>query len=460
MTTPPPTPSTIPSSPGLKDPSSQPNMLDEAVKPQGLKSSPGVSNPHYEDLGFNPVPGDSDTVRALHKKLADCAKVLEDTHGVVTKLMDGSRWEGDAAVAFREQIQDGPLPLNLKNAAHSIRKAARQLNRWHDELDDFQGRAKRLNRDAKEARAVLAAAEGRAEKAGNDPDLDQKKAAGHDDAKKAQTRADGQADDARDELERVLRKARQLAGEHEEKAGYRAGKIRDATKKLVPKEPGWLESVGDWIAENLPDILAFVAGVIGLVALILAGPLSAAVLAALLLTAGAFSAGAFLTRMSDPVVWESLRDGFTKGERDADFWGNVVSLGADFVGSLPGVAAVSKGGLVAASALGRGGEAVTLGQRLAAFGTGTMNEARAVSALDNPLLDWVVRGAPDAEKAGRAVELSSASLGVVTGGYGIASSLWDAVENDGAKDGATGVDGARFVLDGGSLVDLARHLYP
>ncbi|MGW5633887.1 hypothetical protein [Streptomyces sp. NPDC003832] len=69
------------------------------------------------------------------------AEVLEDTHGLVTKLLDGSYWKGDAAVAFREQLDDGPLPRNLKNAARSLRKAATQLNRWEGELDDFQKRA-------------------------------------------------------------------------------------------------------------------------------------------------------------------------------------------------------------------------------------------------------------------------------------------------------------------------------
>ena len=52
--------------------------------PQGMKSSPEVPNPDYPDLGFNPVPGDTDTVKALRKKLVDCATTLHETHGVVT----------------------------------------------------------------------------------------------------------------------------------------------------------------------------------------------------------------------------------------------------------------------------------------------------------------------------------------------------------------------------------------
>lgn len=423
--------------------------------PQGLKSSPSIPNPDYPHLGFNPVPGSTETVRDLYKKLANCAKVLEDTRDLVTKLLDGSYWKGDAAVAFREQLDDGPLPLNLKNAAHSIRKAARQLDRWEGELDDFQRRAKRLEQDAKDAQDALDAAKGRAGKAENDPDLKDEKGDRHDDAQKVLTNANTAVEEAQAELNKIIGKAKKLAEEHEEKARYRAGKIRDATKKLAPQEPGWLEEIGEWLVENLPDILSFVAGVVGLVALfVVTGGMAAAVL---LLAAAALSASAFTLRLSDPKVLASLKDGFTKGEFDSDFWGNMVSLGGDFLGMVPGVAAVGRGIIKTAEA---SGEALTLGQRLAAFGHNTMEEAKAISGLENSLLNYTVRGAQSAGKVGEIVEITSASLGVLTSGYGLVSSAVDALDNDGASDTATGVDGARSILDGGALFDLARHVFP
>lgn len=133
------------------------------IQPQGLQS--GTVPDSYPHLGFNPAPGSPDTVRALGAKLIKCAKVLDETRDMITKLMDGSYWKGDAAVAFRQQLEDGPLPLNLKNAAHSIRKAAKQLDRWEVELDDFQRRAKRLDDDAREARRALEKIESRADAA-------------------------------------------------------------------------------------------------------------------------------------------------------------------------------------------------------------------------------------------------------------------------------------------------------
>ncbi|NEC87615.1 putative T7SS-secreted protein [Streptomyces sp. SID12501] len=424
--------------------------------PQGLKSSPSIPNPDYPHLGFNPTPGDTGTVRDLYKKLANCAKVLEETHGLVTKLMDGSYWKGDAAVAFREQLDGGPLPLNLKNAAHSIRKAARQLDSWEGELDDFQRRAKKLEQDAKDAQDVVDRAKGHADKAKDDPDLDGK-GSRHDEAKKSLTSANTAVEEARAELDKVIGKAKALAEEHEEKARYHAGKIRDATKKLAPHEPGWLEDFGEWFAENLPDILSFTAGVIGLIALFVAtGGVAAAVL---LLAAAALSATALTMRLADSDVLASLKDGFTKGEFDSDFWGNVVSLGGDVLGMIPGVGAVGMGARGAVNALRAGEETVTLGRALTAFGSETMSQAKAISGLGNPALNLVVRGARDSARVGEIVEITSASVGVGTAGIGLVSSAVDELDNDVVGDGSTGIDGVRSVLDGGALIDLARYAF-
>ncbi|MFI6658983.1 hypothetical protein ACIBL8_26040 [Streptomyces sp. NPDC050523] len=392
----------------------------------------------------------------MRKKLSICAKVLEDTHGLVTKLLQGSYWKGDAAVAFRGQLEDGPLPLNLKNAAHSIRKAARQLDRWDGELDDFQRRAKSLESDAKDAQAVLDAAKGRQASAKNDPDLD-KNGAHQRAAHKSLIHANTAVDEAQADLDKIIGKAKKLAEEHEEKAHHRADKIRDATRKLAPHEPGWLDECADWFTENLPDILSFTAGVIGLAALFVAtGGVAAAVL---LLSAAALSATALTMRLSDSEVLASLKDGFTKGEFDSDFWGNVVSLGGDALGAVPGLGAVGMGARGAVNALRAGEETVTLGRALTVFGSETMSQAKAISRVGNPALDLVVRGARDSAQVGEIVEITSASVGVVTAGYGLISNAVDQLDNDNVTDSATGIDGVRTILDGGALIDLARHAF-
>ncbi|MFE6481340.1 hypothetical protein ACFVGN_00115 [Streptomyces sp. NPDC057757] len=447
---------TQPPGPGNSGAALDPQSRADLGKPQGLKSAPHIPNPDYPHLGFNPVPGSIETVDGLHKKLVGCAKVLEETHELVSRLMDGSYWEGDAAVAFREQLDGGPLPLNLKNAAHSIRKAARQLDRWDIELGDFQRRAKRLEADAKDAQAAVDRAKGHADAAGDSPDLD-KEGARHEDAKKALAKANTAVDDAEDVLEKIRGRARRLADEHEHQAQHRARKIRDATKKLAPHEPGWFDSALDWITENLPDILSTVAAVVGLVALfVVTGGTAAAVL---LLVAAALSATSLGTRLAqDPAVWESLKDGFTKGEFDTDFWSNAVTVGGDTLGMVPGIGAVGKGAVVAARGIGEAGEALTAVQRVVGFGSGTMEHAKLISGLDNSLLRSTIRGvrAPQITKA---VEVTSASVGVATAGFGLVMTAVD-TDDDGIKDGSVaGIDGARLGIDAGGLVDIAQHVF-
>ncbi|MGC0331663.1 hypothetical protein RKD23_004653 [Streptomyces sp. SAI-170] len=400
---------------------------------QDVKST--SSCPH---LGFNPTPGDTDSVRTLHRKLFACAKVLQDTHDLVTRLLDGSYWKGDAAVAFREQLDGGPLPLNLKNAAHSVRKAARQLERWEGELDDFQRRAKGLEQEAEDARDAVDRAKGRAAKteAGDDSAVEEAEAA----------------------LERIRHRARLLAKEHEDKARHRAGKIRDATKKLAPHEPGWFDEALDWLADNLPDILSFTAGVIGVVALLFAGPLGMAMVAALMLAGSALSATALTLRISDAETLESLMDGFTTGELDADFWSNFISVGADAVSALPGLGAVAKGVQMGARAAGHTTETLSLGQKLAVYGTKTMDEAKSVAGLENALIAGAVRGADNPTSAANAVSAASGIAGVGTAGFGLYNKATDAKDSK-YKDGTVaGIDGTRLLLDSGGIWNLAQHL--
>ncbi|MDQ0385609.1 hypothetical protein J2S54_002429 [Streptomyces sp. DSM 42143] len=437
-----------------------PRSRADLDKPQGLKSAPRIPNPDYPHLGFNPVPGDTETVRSLRKKLSGCADVLQETYDTVTKLLDGSYWKGDAAFAFREQLDGGPLPLNLKNAAHSVRKAARQLSRWEGELDDFQRRAKKLDEDAKDARAAVVRAQGRADAAGEDPGL-KAEGADRDAARKALTHANGALDDAESELRKIIGKAKSLAEEHEEKAGYRAGKIRDATKKLVPHEPGWFDEVLDWLGDNLPDILSFTAGLIGVVALLLSGPLGwgLATVAALMLTASGLSATALVLRLTDPEVQSSLVDGVTKGEFDADFWSNAVSVGADITGVLPGLGAVVKGGKEAAHAIRTGAQSLSLSQKVSAYGSHSLDEAGSIAGLENRFVARAVRGFSDPEKAAKVVTATSGMAGVATGGFGLYNKAVDA-DDDGIKDGAVaGIDGSRLILDNGGIISLVRHVF-
>ena len=176
------------------------------------------------------------------------------------------------------------------------------------------------------------AAKGRASKAGNAPELH--KSGGHQTAaKKALTHANASVVEAQAELDQVIGKARKLAEEHEQKAHYRADKIRNATRKLAPWEPGAFDRVLDWLGDNLPDILSACAAVLGALALL---GLTVVAPWVLFLVAGLLSGIAFGLRVSDPKVLASLKDGILDGRTDLDFWSNLLGVAGDFLGCCPG----------------------------------------------------------------------------------------------------------------------------
>lgn len=417
-----------------------------------MTTAHGAETNPYPYLGFDPAPGDPHCVRGLHTKLGSCAEVLEETHGLVTRLLDGSHWKGDAAVAFREELRAGPLALNLRNAARSIRKAAGQLVRWEGELDDFQRRAGRLDADARDARDVLDKARGRASRARRET------VPGHDDAQKCLSEANAAVVQAQADLDAVIRRARRLAEEHKEKAHHRATKIQTATKKLAPAKPAPLQTPLNWLTDNLPDLLSWSAATVGIVALfVISGGTAAAVL---LMAAAALSAGAFATRLMRQEVWESLKDGFTKGELDADFWSNLIGVTADGLGALPGIGAVGKGAYTAVHGAGEAGEALSLGQKLATFGSETMTAGRDLTDLGNPLTEWVISKAPRLTRTVEVTESVAPWVGLGTASYGLSASAVDSLDNDTVAKIGTCLDGAFLgPIDGAETVELVRRAF-
>lgn len=124
----------------------------------------------YPSLGFDPAPGSVSVVSELTARLQKSAQTISDAHKMIENLRSGGDWEGDAAVAFREQL-DGALPTNLKNAHSSITRAATALADWQKALDGHQQRARALDSDAKDAKTKIGTAEGQEKTASANPDL-------------------------------------------------------------------------------------------------------------------------------------------------------------------------------------------------------------------------------------------------------------------------------------------------
>ncbi|MEU3989162.1 hypothetical protein AB0F24_12390 [Streptomyces platensis] len=404
----------------------------------------------YPHLGFNPTPGNVAAVSALKSKLSSSAETLANAHRLVQQLQSGNSWEGDAATAFREEL-DGALPDNLKKAHTSLLKAASALDSWSRALHGYQGDAKSLDNEAKAAQDKLDAAQDREKNAGSNPDLKLAHQTFDDDAslQNAQARLDkattalndarDAVTDAQDHLSSIKRRAHDLEAEHSSAAGKKATLIRDATDKLAPEEPGWFDKAMDWLDDNLTDVLGTVAAIAGLLALILSGPVGVA----FLLIAATASAATLASRLSNPAVLASFKDGFTKGEFDADFWSNAVGVAGDTLGMVPGVGAVARGVNGAVRSAGAASEALSLTDHLASAGSKTWLAANRIAGAENPLTAWVVKGAANPERAGQMIDVGVAGAGAATGTYGTAKDLIDALDNDTVNNVGTGMDGAR-----------------
>ncbi|CAM5723577.1 hypothetical protein SVIOM342S_09278 [Streptomyces violaceorubidus] len=97
-------------------------------------------------------------------------------------------------------------------------------------------------------------------------------------------------------------------------------------------------------------------------------------------------------------------------------------------------------------------------QKLATFGSKSLDEAGQIAGLENQLIARAVRGFSDPEKAAKVVSATSGLTGIATGGFGLYHKAVDA-DDDGIKDGAVaGIDGSRLVLDNGGLVGLVRYV--
>jgi hypothetical protein len=175
----------------------------------------------------------------------------------------------------------------------------------------------------------------------------------------------------------------------------------------------------------------------------------------LLVAAGASLATA-ATRVADPEFRASIKDGFTKGEFDADFWENSVGVVGDLAGAVPGLGAVTRGANGAIRSAIHGGEAAAgMKAFFTQFGDDTVTAATRISTAGsyNPVGDWVAHAAGGSQAVRVGMDYVSPVAGVFTSGYGLAADNIEALDGDAGKNTSTAVDGARAgVFDGPGAV--------
>ncbi|MEU9628515.1 DUF6531 domain-containing protein [Streptomyces luteogriseus] len=254
----------------------------------------------------DPTPGDPQRVRTLAKTLHDFA---DDVSGALrlVKGMAGEgtllEWAGKSADVFKEDFAD--VPKNLKKLKKSYEMCGDALSDFWPKLERAQSLADKALRKGREARDSLSSAQSRltsadswvtragkeADKYKDDPtgsksDADKPdeakvRAATRDvqHAKSAQSKAQSDVSDAQDALAAAKKMAADARKMRDDAAREAKSKIDEASDAGIQNR-SWWEEVGDWFTDNWDTIVAVckvVVAVVGIVAMIIGGPILAAI---------------------------------------------------------------------------------------------------------------------------------------------------------------------------------------
>lgn len=316
----------------------------------------------YPHLGFNPAPGLPADVEALESAITKATSSMQESGKLLDQMrtVDSGVWVGAAADAFRTNFND-KLVTDLQHAQQSLTEAAGTIQNWYKDLVGFKQTAQNLDQEAAAAREALQNAETQVAQAKSNPNLNligevfsnpqalQQAQSALDQAESALNDANAAEQQAKDDLDSILQRARQLQQEVDSAARNYASQLENATKGLAPHKPGWfssmlhdigtaLSAVGNWIEQHanvIHSILTTVSAIAGLIALCTPPPID--------LVAGAValvaSAGAFAMDLANPKTRDALggllTGHFTKANIEA-----AVTTGTDLFGAIPGGGAI------------------------------------------------------------------------------------------------------------------------
>jgi hypothetical protein len=255
------------------------------------------------DLEGDPTPGSPAAIRRMARSWSSLADDAEYAETRIRQLMGDEAlgsWIGEAGDAFRSKT--GDLPEQLGKCKSSYRQASEALDWWADRLDVHQGdadaalvrgRAARNDLEAAQARAsAAAAAVTGAANAGvlTNPDLEPTPEQVRDararlsSARAASSSADAAVDAAQARLDQARALALDAKSLREADGRSTASKIHEASDAGIPERSRW-EKFKDWAGDAwdvIVTIAKVVVAVLGIVALIIGGPLAWVVFAAAL----------------------------------------------------------------------------------------------------------------------------------------------------------------------------------
>ncbi|MCF2128584.1 DUF6531 domain-containing protein [Strepomyces sp. STD 3.1] len=353
---------------------------------------------HVLDLESDPTPGDPQRIRklagTLHDFADDVGDVLRDLKGIA-KEEEILSWAGKTAAVFAEEFADAPKKLRKLKKSYNL--AGDALTTFWPDLQDAQDKADKALRDGRKAREELTTAQTAltgaddwvrratektdsydpAKNGGKDvpkPDEADVRRATRDaqHAKARQAAAERNVESAQNALDAAKKLAGQAKGLREEAARRTVTKLQEASDAGIPNRHWW-EEIGDWVADNWDEIVTickWVVTIVGIIVMIVGGPLGWLVFAAALV-----------------VMADTIRK-VIKGEAG---WGDLLWAALDCIPATKGFTSLAKlgqlwkaGGL---KALGAGA--------MSGIGGGLKNLANGVRDLKNVgnrvrgVKDWV-----------------------------------------------------------------------
>jgi hypothetical protein len=327
---------------------------------------------HILDLEKDPTPGDPQRIRklagTLHDFADDVGEALRDLKGIA-KEDEILSWAGKTADVFAEEFADAPKRLRKLKKSYDL--AGDALTDFWPDLEDAQEKADKALRDGRKARAELTTAQQALTDANDwvrtaaqkvdsyDPSKNGGKEIPKPDeneirratrnaqhAKSRQDTAERKVEAAESALEAAKKLAAQAKGLREEAARRTVTKLREASDAGIPNR-SWWEEIGDWVTDNWDEIVTvckWVVAVVGIIVMIVGGPLGWLVFAAALVVMADTLRKVVKGQAGwGDLLWAALdcipaTKGFTSLAKLGKLWkaGGLKALGGGFMGGIGG----------------------------------------------------------------------------------------------------------------------------
>jgi uncharacterized protein YukE len=324
------------------------------------------------DLDKDPTPGNPDRIRklagTLHDFADDVSDVLRGLKGIA-KEEEILSWAGKTAEVFAEEFEDAPKKLRKLKKSYNL--AGDALATFWPDLQDAQEKADKALRDGRKAREELTTAQTAltgaedwvrratektdsydpAKNGGKDvpkPDEADVRRATRDaqHAKARQEAAERNVESAQSALEAAKKLAGQAKGLREEAARRTVTKLREASDAGIPNRHWW-EEIGDWVSDHWDEIVTickWVVTIVGIVVMIVGGPLGWLVFAAALVVMADTIRKVIKGEAGwGDLLWAALdcipaTKGFTSLAKLGNLWkaGGLRALGAGFMKGIGG----------------------------------------------------------------------------------------------------------------------------